>query len=76
MTAGERFGEGVPEDKPVAPESSLPMQGIMGFAKWIQTERFVWHGNHGRWLRGDNWPPKGADFLTDQELFEQWFGKR
>lgn len=56
--------------------SSLPMRGIMGFLKWVQTEKFIWYNNHGRWLRGDQWPPKGSDFLTDEEIFEQWFGKQ
>ncbi len=55
---------------------SLPFHGIMGFLKWVQAEGFIWHGNHGRWLRGDHWPPKSSDFLTDKELFEQWFGRQ
>ncbi len=55
---------------------SLPIRGIMGFLKWVQAERFIWYSNHGRWLRGDQWPPKGSDFLTDDELFEQWFGQQ
>ena len=55
---------------------SLPIRGIMGFLKWVQAEKFEWNGSHGRWLRGHRWPPKDEDFLTDDELFEQWFGRQ
>jgi hypothetical protein len=57
-------------------KASLPVFGIMGFVKWIQSEKFIWYSDKGRWLRGDQWPPKSEDFLTDLELFQKWFGKQ